>query len=203
MTTNNVNSAYFQSPTFQYPGGQSYGGANQAQIDADIQQLLNDLGISGGQYPGGTQNTGGGQFPGSTGQYPGVPSNGNPPLRSIKLSTRSGGEVSLLEDPSGNLYDKTGKSVGTIGADGSVSFTADGKKEVNELMTNGRSPFDLIMSGSFVTGEKQSDGTYKFAADQVNIGAGDLNLNGTPNNRVQPLTVEQPAQSPANYGLAV
>ncbi|MBW9106755.1 hypothetical protein [Paraburkholderia phenoliruptrix] len=202
MTTNNVNSAYFQSPTFQYPGGQSYGGANQAQIDADIQQLLNDLGISGGQYPGGSQNAGG-QFPGSTGQYPGMPANGNPPLRSVKLSTRSGGEVSLLEDPSGNLYDKSGKSVGTIGADGSVSFTADGKKEVNELMTNGRSPFDLIMSGSLVTGEKQSDGTYKFAADQVNIGAGDLNLNGTPNNRVQPLTVEQPVQSPGNYGLAV
>jgi len=203
MTTNNVNSAYYQSPTFQYPGGQQNGGANQAQIDADIQQLLNDLGITGGQYPGGSQYPGGGQFPGSTGQYPGAPSNGNPPLRSIKLSTRSGGEVSLLEDPSGNLYDKNGKSVGTVGADGSVSFTADGKKEVNELMTNGRSPFDLIMSGSLVTGEKQSDGTYKFAADQVNIGAGDLNLSGTPNSRVQPLTVEQPAQSPGNYGLAV
>ena len=203
MTTNNVNSAYFQSPTFQYPGAQSSGGASQAQIDADIQQLLNDLGLSGGQYPGGSQNTGGGQFPGSTGQYPGMPSNGNPPLRSIKLSTRSGGEVSLLEDPSGNLYDKTGKSVGTVGADGSVSFTADGKKEVNELMTNGRSPFDLIMSGNLVEGEKQSDGTYKFAADQVNIGAGDLNL-GTPSNgHVQPLTVEQPVQLPGNFGLTV
>jgi hypothetical protein len=89
-----------------------------------------------------------------------------------------------------------------VGADGSVSFTADGKKEVNELMTNGRSPFDLIMSGGLVEGEKQSDGTYKFAADQVNIGAGDLNLNSAPNNRVQPLTVEQPAQLPGNYDLA-
>jgi hypothetical protein len=197
MTTS-VNSAYFQSPTFEYPGNQQqYGGANQSQIESDIEQLLNDLGMPGGSmagptgtFPGNCNGTGNGTSQYPVNGYPGATQTGNPPLRSIKLSSRSGAELDLLEDPSGNLYDQDGKSVGRIGSDGSVSFNQDGKKDAQNLATDGKSPWQLLFNGGLVQGKEGSDGSYTFSPDQVTISAGDLNL-GSTGTTVTPATSAQ------------
>ena len=187
MTTS-VNPAYFQSPTFEYPGNQQYGGANQSQIESDIEQLLNDIGMPGGSMAGQTGATGTSQYP--VNGYPGTAQTGNPPLRSIKLSSRSGAELDLLEDPSGNLYDQNGKSVGRIGSDGSVSFNQDGKKDAQNLATDGKSTWQLLFNGGLVQGKEGSDGSYTFSPDQVTISAGDLNL-GSTGTTVTPATSVQ------------
>lgn len=194
MTTN-VNTAYYPSQTFESTGTESYTGGNSSAVETDIEHLLSDLGMSGGSFPG-MGNTspfpGGSAYPGlntypggnpylEQAGFPGSQTNGNPPLQSVKISSRSGGEVNLLEDPMGNLYDQKGKSVGKIGADGSVNFNQDGKSEVSKLMfgNNGNFLFHMGNGQGIVTGTEGSDGSYTFAPDQVNVGVGNLNLGST------------------------
>ncbi|OXI17866.1 hypothetical protein [Burkholderia sp. AU15512] len=82
-------------------------------------------------------------------------------LHNVKLSTDKG-TVQVQMDDQGNIYDKSGKSIGKQNADGSVTFDS-GKSTAAEILNTGST-----------NGKHQPQGRETIDASDVSVSAGDL-----------------------------
>ncbi|NTZ07532.1 hypothetical protein [Burkholderia metallica] len=82
-------------------------------------------------------------------------------LHNVKLSTDKG-TVQVQMDDQGNLYDKSGKSIGKQNPDGSVTFDS-GKSTAAEILNTGST-----------NGKHQPQGRETIDASDVSVSAGDL-----------------------------
>ncbi|VWD12059.1 hypothetical protein BLA39750_03296 [Burkholderia lata] len=82
-------------------------------------------------------------------------------LHNVKLSTDKG-TVQVQMDDQGNIYDKSGKSIGKQNADGSLTFDS-GKSTAAEILNTGST-----------NGKHQPQGRETIDASDVSVSAGDL-----------------------------
>ncbi|MGS0891204.1 hypothetical protein ACVBGC_01390 [Burkholderia stagnalis] len=112
--------------------------------------------IGGGS--GGTDGAGGSGGIGGAGGGLGGAGQG---LHNVKLSSDKG-TVQVQMDSQGNIYDKSGKSIGKQNSDGSITFDS------------GKNPAAEILETGSTNGKHQPQGRETIGADDVSVSAGDL-----------------------------
>lgn len=195
MSTNSITTQYLNSQTQpSFETGASNNAGFTEEILQDIEKLLADTNSAGaptstptnlsntGQLPpqGGASTTGQSQSPYTPVNFTSQPStagtgapNGQG-LHDVKINSKAGGEaLHLQEDSNGNLYNKSGDSVGVIDSQGNVTLNSGATKEIQRLQDGGN-PLAML-SGHAVKGQTGDGGNVTFSSSDVTVSAGDLN----------------------------
>lgn len=191
MSTNSITTQYLNSQTQpSFETGASNNAGFTEEILQDIEKLLADSNSAStptnqpntGQFPqqGGASTTGQSPSPYTPVNFTGQPSttgtgapNGQG-LHDVKINSKAGGEaLHLQEDSNGNLYNKSGDSVGVIDSQGNVTLNSGATKEIERLQDGGN-PLAML-SGHAVKGQTGDGGNVTFSSSDVTVSAGDLN----------------------------